>query len=126
MRSLDAAMMSSAAVHSQSAAVTSEPTPDFTEVRRSAMQCLWLMRMHPVPLDAGDVTYGFHLLSCFSSAGVRLTVLATRRTGNRARSPSDNGIEWVLVPPESDRDIGGPLAARSLFSRLPNVASQYY
>jgi hypothetical protein len=120
VRSLAAAMMSSAAVHSPSAAVTSEPTRDFTEVRRSPMRCLWLMRMHPVPLDAGDLTYSFYLLPSISSAGVRLTVLATRRTGDRARSPSDNGIEWVLVPPESDRDIGG-----RLFSRLPNVASQY-
>jgi len=102
-----------------------ESMHDLTEIGSSPMRCLWLMRMHPVPLDAGDLTYSFHLLSSVSSAGVRLTVLATRRTGDRARSPSDNRIEWVLVPPESDRDIGGRLAARSLFSRLPNVASQY-
>src|SRR5437588_10684675 len=79
------------------------------------MRCLWLMRMYPVPPDTGDLTYSFHLLSRFSAVGVRLTVLATRLTGDRARSPSDNGIEWVLVPRESDRGIGGRLAARSPF-----------
>jgi hypothetical protein len=118
-------MMSGASVHSSLAAVTSEPMHDFTEIRRSPMRRLWLMRMYPVPPDAGDLTYSFHLLSSVSSAEVRLTVLAMRRTGDRARSPSDNGIEWVLVPHESDRNMAGRLAARSLFSRLPDVASQY-
>jgi hypothetical protein len=56
--------------------------------------------------------------------GVRLTVLAMRSIDDRARSASDNGIEWVVVPSESDREIGGRLAMRSLFSRLPNVASR--
>jgi hypothetical protein len=74
------------------------------------MRCLWLMRMYPIPLDAGDATYSFHLLSSVGSAGVRLTVLAMRRTGDRVRSPSDNEIEWVLIPNESDRNMAGRLA----------------
>jgi glycosyltransferase involved in cell wall biosynthesis len=48
-----------------------------------------------------------------------------RRTDDRGGSASDNEIEWVVVPWEADREIGGRLAARSLFSRLPNVATQY-
>jgi glycosyltransferase involved in cell wall biosynthesis len=98
---------------------------DSTAIGRSPLRCLWLTRMDPVPPDAGDLTYSFHLLTSLSRASVRLTVLAMGRAGDRARSTSDNGIEWVIVPRESDREIGGRLAARSLFSRLPNVASQY-
>jgi glycosyltransferase involved in cell wall biosynthesis len=37
----------------------------------------------------------------------------------------DNGITWAVAPWQSDREIGGRLAIRSLFSRLPNVATQY-
>jgi len=105
--------------------MASGPMRDFTEIRRSPLRCLWLTRMEPVRLDAGDLTYSFHLLTSLSHAGVRLTVLAMRRIDDRGRSASDNGVEWVVVPAESDREIGGRLAVRSLFSRLPNVASQY-
>jgi polysaccharide biosynthesis protein PslH len=98
---------------------------DLAEIRSSPLRCLWLTRMYPVPPDAGDLTYSFHLLSSLSRAGVRLTVLAMRRTDDRVGSAGDNGIEWVVVPWESDREIGGRLAVRSLFSRLPNVATQY-
>jgi polysaccharide biosynthesis protein PslH len=98
---------------------------DFTEIRRDPLPCLWLTRMYPVPPDAGDLTYSFHLLSSLSRAGVRLTVLAMRCTGDRMGSASDNGIEWVIVPSDRDREIGGRLAVRSLFSSLPNVATQY-
>ena len=106
-------------------AMISEALPDAREIHKPPLRCLWLTRVDPVPLDAGDLTYSFHLLSSLSWAGVRLTVLTTRRIGEGARSLSDNGIEWILVPPESDRDIGGRLAVRSLFSRFPNVAAQY-
>jgi glycosyltransferase involved in cell wall biosynthesis len=98
---------------------------DLTKIGSSPLRCLWLTRMYPVPPDAGDLTYSFHLLSSFSRAGVRLTVLAMRRTDDRVGSVSDDGIEWVVVPWERDREIGGRLAVRSLFSRLPNVATQY-
>ena len=98
---------------------------DLTEIGSSPLRCLWLTRMYPVPPDAGDLTYSFYLLSSLSRAGVRLTVLAMRRTDNRAGSANDNGIEWIIVPWESNREIGGRLAVRSLFSRLPNVATQY-
>jgi hypothetical protein len=81
--------------------------------------------MDPVPADAGDLTYSFHLLSSLRRAGVRLTVLAMGRIADRARSTSDNGIEWVVTPRESDREMGGRVAVRGLFSRLPNVAAQY-
>jgi hypothetical protein len=82
--------------------------------------------MDPFPPDSGDLIYSYHLLSSLSRAGVRVTVLAMhRRTGNAARSANDSGIEWVLVPLEGNRAIGGQLAVRSLFSGLPNVASQY-
>jgi glycosyltransferase involved in cell wall biosynthesis len=37
----------------------------------------------------------------------------------------DNGITWAIAPWQSDRENGGRLAIRSLFSRLPNVATQY-
>jgi hypothetical protein len=105
---------------------TTEPMPNLTEVGASPLRCLWLTRMDPELPDAGDLTYSFHLLSSLSRAGVRLTVLATGRTNDRVRrAPSDNGIEWAVVPWESNREIGGHLAMRSLFSCLPNVASQY-
>ena len=98
---------------------------DLTKIGSSPLRCLWLTRMYPVPPDAGDLTYSFHLLSSLSCAGVRLTVLAMRRTDDRVGSVSDDGIEWVVVPWERDREIGGRLAVRSLVSRLPNVATQY-
>ena len=98
---------------------------DLTEIGSSPLRCLWLTRMYPVPPDAGDLTYSFQLLSSLSRAGVRLTVLTMGRTHDRAGSANDNGIEWIVVPWESDREIGGRLAMRSLFSRLPNVATQY-
>jgi glycosyltransferase involved in cell wall biosynthesis len=78
-----------------------------------------------VPPDAGDLTYSFHLLSSLSRAGAQLTVLARRRSGQLTRTARDNGITWAIAPWESDREIGGRLAIRSLFSRLPNVATQY-
>src|SRR5215469_15785651 len=97
-----------------------------TEVGASPLRCLWLTRMDPALPDAGDLTYSFHLLSSLSRAGVQLTVLATGRNSDRTRrAPRDNGIEWAVVPWESNREIGGHLAMRSLFSCLPNVASQY-
>src|SRR6516165_10900237 len=103
----------------------SEAMPVVREIHETPLRCLWLTRVDPVPPDAGDLTYSFHLLSSLSRAGVLLTVVATQRTGDRVPNPSDNGIEWVLVSPESDREIAGRLAVRSLFSRLPNVAAQY-
>jgi glycosyltransferase involved in cell wall biosynthesis len=98
---------------------------DLTEIESSPLRCLWLTQIYPLPPDAGDLTYSFYLLSSLSRAGALLTVLAMRRTDNRAGSANDNGIEWIIVPWESDREIGGRLAVRSLFSRLPNVATQY-
>ena len=98
---------------------------DLTEIGSRPLRCLWLTRMYPLPPDAGDLTYSFHLLSSLSRAGVGLTVLAMRRSGDRVGSASENGIKWVVVPWESDREICGRLAVRSLFSRLPNVATQY-
>ncbi len=89
------------------------------------LRCLWLTRVDPASSDAGDLTYSFHLLSSFSRAGVRLTVLAMRRTPDRAQGTSDNWTEWIVVPRGTDREIGGRLAIRSLCSRLPNVATQY-
>jgi hypothetical protein len=106
-------------------AMISEAMPVVREIHETPLRCLWLTRVDPVPPDAGDLTYSFHLLSSLSRAGVLLTVVATQRTGDRVPNPSDNGIEWVLVSPESDREIAGRLAVRSLFSRLPNVAAQY-
>jgi polysaccharide biosynthesis protein PslH len=99
---------------------------DFTEIPRSPLRCLWLTRMDPALPDAGDLTYSFHLLLSLSRAGVRLTVLSMRRRiSERARSADIDGIERIIVPWESDREIGGRAAVRSLFSRLPNVASRY-
>ena len=97
----------------------------FRQIGGCALRCLWLTRMDPMPSDAGDLTYSFHLLSSLRDAGAQVTVLAIRRTGDRARSANENGIEWVFVPPTKYGDIGGRLAVRSLFSRLPNVATQY-
>ena len=99
--------------------------PDPEKTGERCLKCLWLTRMDPVPSDAGDLTYSFHLLSSLCRAGARLTVLAMCRIGDRARSASDDGIEWVVAPRESDREIGGRVAVRGLFSRLPNVAAQY-
>ena len=104
---------------------TREPMPDVPRIHEPPLRCLWLTRIDPARLDAGDLTYSFHLLSSLSRAGVRLTVLAMGRTGDCARVASDDGIEWVVIPRETDREVGGRLAVRSLFSRLPNVATQY-
>ena len=54
--------------------------------------------MDPVSLDAGDLAYTFHLLSSLSRAGVLLTVLAMRRTGERPLTAEVGGIEWIFVP----------------------------
>jgi glycosyltransferase involved in cell wall biosynthesis len=81
--------------------------------------------MDPVPTDAGDLTYSFHLLTSLSRAGVRLTVLAMRRVSDRAQGTDADGIEWIIVPLKSGREIGRRAAVRSLFSHLPNVATQY-
>ena len=103
--------------------MASEAMDDFTEIGRSAFRCLWLTRVDPMPPDAGDLTYSFHLVSSLHRAGAQVTVLAMRRTVDPTRSASE--IEWVVVAPKGDREMGGHLAVRSLFSRLPNVASQY-
>src|SRR5215472_17097467 len=105
--------------------MASEAMDDFTEIGRSAFRCLWLTRVDPMPPDAGDLTYRFHLVSSLHRAGAQVTVLAMRRSSNRARSDNDSGIEWVAVPSRICGDIGGHLAVRSLFTRLPNVAAQY-
>ena len=107
-------------------AETAEPARNLTELEESPLRCLWLTRIDPVLPDAGDLTYSFHLLSSLSRAGVRLTVLAMDRNSDRTRrAPRENGIEWAIVPWKSDREIAGHLVLRSLFSRLPNVATQY-
>jgi glycosyltransferase involved in cell wall biosynthesis len=98
---------------------------DFTEIRRNPLRCLWLTRMDPVAADAGDLVYSLHLLTSLSRAGVRLTVLAMGRISDRARSTDADGIEWMIVPWEGGREIGRRAAVRSLFSNLPNVATQY-
>ncbi len=99
---------------------------NFTEIGRNPLRCLWLTRMDPASPDAGDLAYSFHLLSSLSRAGVRLTVLAMRGTGGRARTAEVNGIEWVIVPWEGGGKLGQGAAQRSLFSSLPNVAMQYH
>jgi polysaccharide biosynthesis protein PslH len=107
-------------------AETAEPTRSLPEVGSDPLRCLWLTRVDPVTLDAGDLTYSFHLLSSLSRSGVRLAVLALRRAGDRTKKATiDNGVEWSILPWESNREIGGRFAIRSIFSRLPNVASQY-
>jgi glycosyltransferase involved in cell wall biosynthesis len=102
-----------------------ESTPGSQEIHETRLRCLWLTRVDSVELDAGDLTYSFHLLSSLSRAGVRLTVLAMRRVGDRTRRVGDSEIEWEAIPQGRGREIGGRLAIRSLFSRLPNVATQY-
>ena len=103
----------------------SEPMDDFDETGFCTLQCLWLTRMDPVPPDAGDLTYSFHLISSLCGAGAQVTVLTMRRTGDRVRSRNDSAIEWLFVRSRSGGDIAGRLAVRSLVSHLPNVATQY-
>jgi hypothetical protein len=87
-------------------AETAEPMRCLTEVAANTLRCLWLTRVDPVTLDAGDLTYSFHLLSSLSRSGVRLSVLALRRAGDRSRRAAiDNGVEWFIVPLESDRAL---------------------
>jgi glycosyltransferase involved in cell wall biosynthesis len=81
--------------------------------------------MDPVPTDAGDLMYSLHLLTSLSRAGVRLTVLAMHRTRDRAGTTDADGIEWIILPWETGREIGRRAAVRSLFSHVPNVATQY-
>ena len=105
--------------------IASESMNDFTGIGRGALRCLWLTRIDPVPPDAGDLTYSFHLLSSLHRAGAQVTVLAMSHSGDSARSANDSRIEWVVVPPKGHGEIAGHLAVRSLFSLLPNVATQY-
>lgn len=105
--------------------IASESMNDHSEIGRSVLRCLWLTRVDPTPCDAGDSTYSFHLLSSLRNAGAQVTVLAMRGTSDRARSAAESGIEWVFIPLTKYGEIGGRLAVRSLFSRLPNVATQY-
>jgi len=105
--------------------IASESMNDFTGIGRGALRCLWLTRIDPVPPDAGDLTYSFHLLSSLHRAGAQVTVLAMSHSGDSARSANDSRIEWVVVPSEGHGEIAGHLAVRSLFSLLPNVATQY-
>src|SRR5437870_1112746 len=103
-----------------------KPMHDLAEIERSPLRCLWLTRMDPVPPDAGDLTYSLHLLSSVSRAGIRVTVLAMRRMDDRAQGVSKTDeIEWMILPSEENRERSGRLAVRSLFSGLPNVATQY-
>src|SRR6202030_103970 len=44
---------------------------------------------------------------------------------DRARSTQGDQIEWIFVPRESGPEIGRRAAVRSVFSHLPNVATQY-
>jgi glycosyltransferase involved in cell wall biosynthesis len=48
-----------------------------------------------------------------------------RRMRDRAGTTNADGIEWIIVPWESGREIGRRAAVRSLFSHVPNVATQY-
>ncbi len=99
---------------------------DFTEIgRNNPLRCLWLTRMDPVQPDAGDLIYSLHLLRSLSRAGVRVTVLTMRRISDRAQRANADVIEWIIIPWESGREIGRRAAVRSLFSHLPNVATQY-
>jgi polysaccharide biosynthesis protein PslH len=111
--------------HQDLVLVTREAMSDVPRIHKLPLRCLWLTRIDPVRPDAGDLTYSFHLLSSLSRAGVRLTVLAMSRARDCGRRASDDGIEWVAVPWDSDREAAGRLAVRSLFSRLPNVAMQH-
>jgi glycosyltransferase involved in cell wall biosynthesis len=105
--------------------VKSGLTQDCAKVGRNPLRCLWITRMNPMSPDAGDLVYSFHLLSSLSRAGAQLTVAAMSRPGTPAPRASENGIEWIVVPSEENQELAGRLAVRSLFSRLPNVASQY-
>jgi glycosyltransferase involved in cell wall biosynthesis len=99
---------------------------DLIEMGRNPLRCLWLTRLDPVSPDAGDLTYSFHLLSSLSRTGARVTVLANRRTAERTRTAEVDGIEWVIVPWAGGEKTGRRAALRSLFGRLPNVATQYH
>jgi glycosyltransferase involved in cell wall biosynthesis len=105
--------------------------PNPQKIRERRLRCLWLTRLDPMSLDAGDLSYSFHLLTNLCRAGVRLTVLAAARAGNWARRPTADGVEWcLLVPKKKDAGWYWRSALWSLFSRLPNVAavtrSQYF
>lgn len=81
------------------------------------MRCLWIMRHHPYPADAGDHIYSKHLIEGLAEQGVDVVVVGRRRDG--AHVPGSDLVDWRLVdgPPRS--------AAGSLLSPLPNVAHQF-
>jgi polysaccharide biosynthesis protein PslH len=100
--------------------------PDLEETPERRLRCLWLTRVDPMLPDAGDLTYSFHLLTSLGRTGVKLTVLAAARAGNRAQRPVADGVEWRLfVPKEDSAPRGSSGFLRSLFSRLPNIAARY-
>jgi glycosyltransferase involved in cell wall biosynthesis len=95
------------------------------EIHQRGLRCLWLTRLDPIRPDAGDLSYSFHLLMSVGRAGVGVTVLAAARVGNCTRRPTADGVEWRLFVPKRDAAWHGRSAAWSLFSGLPNVATQY-
>src|SRR5262249_30623676 len=98
--------------------------PTSRSVCGAPLRCLWLTRMDPMPPDAGDLMYSLHLLMALGRAGVQLTVLTMGRSPIGPRKRSANGIEWAIVPPERDREMGRRLALRTLFTRMRNVKMQ--
>jgi hypothetical protein len=109
-------------------AIGSDPAlPDLNEeTPERRLRCLWLTRVDPIPPDAGDLTYTFHLLTSLGRAGVNLTVLSTARGGQCPPRPIAHGVEWRIFVPKGNRGARrSSVLFLSLFSRLPNIASRY-
>jgi len=111
--------------------MTVEPMHDLTEIGSRPLWCLWLTRMCRVPPDAGDLTYSFYLLSSLSRAGARLTVLARRRTDDRAGRATDNAApsysdtpaQQPPTPPSAGLQVGQSVAPQQASGQFwPPVA----
>jgi glycosyltransferase involved in cell wall biosynthesis len=101
-------------------------TLDLAEIPDQQLRCLWLTRVDPKHPDAGDLSYSFHLLTSLRRAGVKVTVLAAARASNCALRSIIDGVEWRLFDPKkTQRSHRSSPFLRSLFSRLPDIASRH-
>lgn len=78
------------------------------------LRCLWIGRYIPHPMNEGAKVYSAKLAASLAHAGCFVRVLGF---GDTARAPHIDGIEWVSVPGNRGRDIGG------IVNRLPLAAA---
>jgi glycosyltransferase involved in cell wall biosynthesis len=80
------------------------------------LNCLWIARELPFPLDSGDRIYTAHLSAALARAGVDVQMIA-HASPDLAQPPADWPVGWIPV------DGGKRSQPRALFSALPLAAA---